>query len=194
MLPTLPKKMTTKDLFQELQGLLKNNGLERRRTGGSSGYVSYTKELKLMMATANSSPRNSKGAIWLRSKDNLKWLLFYVGTKDMEVKYTYYTNPRHGGSFDMPSHLFDTIDFLITFASTKALAAGIVSNLAEADKTSTEDFPKLKVCKIAVEEELKNAASARAFVKRFVTASPGGGDYPCLNRKNYSINFIRLTS
>ena len=88
--------MTTKDLFLELQCLLKNNGLEQRRTGGSSGYVSYTTELKLMMATPNSSPRNSKGSIWPRSKDNnLKWLLFYVGTKDMELKFTYYTNPRH---------------------------------------------------------------------------------------------------
>ena len=165
--------MKNKDIFQELQCLLKNNGLERLRTGGSSGYVSYTKELKLMMVTPNSSPRNSKFSISLRSKkDNLKWLLFYVGTKDMELKYTYYTNPRHGGSFDMPSQLFDTIDFLIIFALTKALAAGIVSNLAEADNTSTENFPKLNVCKIAVEEELKNAASGQAFVKQFVSASP----------------------
>ena len=66
------KKQNSKSLLQELQNELKNDGLERRRVGGSSGKIGFTKEMKFLMKTHNSSPRCSKGVVWLKDKSNLK--------------------------------------------------------------------------------------------------------------------------
>ena len=117
------------------------------------------------MKTHNSSPRCSKGVVWLKDKSELKWHLFYVGTKDGELKYTYYTTPRPGGSFLMPPDKFETYHFLQDFASTKALAAIIVTEL---ESTPGIPFPNLRICPIAVEEELANATASRAFLKAFI--------------------------
>ena len=55
------KKQTVQKLYNDLRKVLKNDGLERRRRGGSSGFVSYNENLKKMMKSHNVSPRNSKG-------------------------------------------------------------------------------------------------------------------------------------
>ena len=47
------------------------------------------------MKTHNSIPRCSKGAVWLKDKSDLKWHLFYLGTKDGDLKYTYYIFSNH---------------------------------------------------------------------------------------------------
>ena len=55
------KKLTVQKLFNDVRKELKNNGLERRRRGGSSGFVTYNENLKNMLKSHNVSPRNSKG-------------------------------------------------------------------------------------------------------------------------------------
>ena len=55
------KNQNSKSLLQDLQDELKNDGLEHRRVGGSSGKIGFTKEMKLLMKTHNSSPRLSFG-------------------------------------------------------------------------------------------------------------------------------------
>ena len=93
-------RYTARELLQHLQDNLPSTdgGLERMRGGGSNGKIAYTDELKYMMATPNSSPRKSKGVIYLRMKNDLKFALFYIGTKDEEstVKRTWYGNPVPG--------------------------------------------------------------------------------------------------
>ena len=54
-------KQTGSKLLLELINSLKNNGLERRRLGGSSGIVQCNHNFHLLMKTHNSSPRFSKG-------------------------------------------------------------------------------------------------------------------------------------
>ena len=117
------------------------------------------------MKTHNSSPRCSKGVVWLKDKSDLKWHLFYLGTKDGDLKYTYYTTPRPGGSFLMPPDKFETYHFLQDFASTKALAAIIVTKL---ESNPERPFPNLRICPIAVAEELANATASREFLKAFI--------------------------
>ena len=57
------KKQTVQKFYNDLRKVLKNDGLERRRRGGSSGFVSYHHNLKKMMKSHNVSPRNSKGIV-----------------------------------------------------------------------------------------------------------------------------------
>ena len=78
-------------------------------------------------------------------------------TKDGELKYTYYTAPRLGGSFLMPPDKFETYHFLQDFASTKVLAAAII--VTELESTPRRPFPNQRICPIAVEEELANATA-----------------------------------
>ena len=55
------RKQTGSKLLQGLIDSLRNNGLERRRLGGSSGTVECNHNFHLLMKTHNSSPRLSKG-------------------------------------------------------------------------------------------------------------------------------------
>ena len=57
------KKQNVQNLFNDLVYLLKNDGLERRRQGGSSGKISYSKNLMKLMSTHNCTPRKSKGML-----------------------------------------------------------------------------------------------------------------------------------
>ena len=66
------KNQNSKSFLKDLKLELKNDGMERRRVGGSSGFIGYTKEMKCLMKTHNSSPRCSKGVVWLKDKSNLK--------------------------------------------------------------------------------------------------------------------------
>ena len=146
--PSFTKKNTdgcTKTFFTTLRNELSNGGLERRRVGGSSGKITYSRDVKLLLATPNSTPRCSSGAVWLRDKSDLKWHVFYLGTKDGEQKYTYYTTPRQGGSFNMPPELYSTYPFLMDFASTKPLAANILIALQESLKHKA-NIPNVNVC------------------------------------------------
>ena len=54
------RKQTGSKVLQELINSLKNNGLERRRLGESSGIVQCNHNFHLLMKTHNSSPRFSK--------------------------------------------------------------------------------------------------------------------------------------
>ena len=55
------KKLTSQKLFDDITSLLKNDGLERRRMGGSSCFIKYSENLKVLMKSHNSSPRVAKG-------------------------------------------------------------------------------------------------------------------------------------
>ena len=76
MKPAVPHK-TSKQLLLDLEQHLKNNKLERRRSGGSSGRLCYSKELKQMMATSGSTPKRSKACCFLRGIDE-KWHLIFL--------------------------------------------------------------------------------------------------------------------
>ena len=58
------KRQTTQKLFTALSKSLKNECLERKRLGGSSGINEYSHNLKLLMKTHNTSPRKSKGIFY----------------------------------------------------------------------------------------------------------------------------------
>ena len=58
------KKQTAQKLFNDIIQCLKNNGLERKRSGGSSGYVTYSENLMQLLKTHNCTPRISKGMIY----------------------------------------------------------------------------------------------------------------------------------
>lgn len=151
------------DLQKEL-----TNKYERRRVGGSSGFMTYSEELmKGLLGVSNSSPRASKGAVWLRDKDNLKIHLLYFSTKECELKDAYYTTPRPGGSFQMTEELMEKYHFLHDFIATKPLAAAIFTEI-ESMIGNYPNLPQLKICTIAVKHELQNAEIARHFVKTFI--------------------------
>ena len=111
------KGQHSKTFLIALQKHLKNEGLERRRVGGSSGFLEYNKELKILMSTPNAAPKCSKGVVYLRSKDNLRWHVFYC-SQEGTWKYTYYTTPQPGGSFEMPPNYFEAYYFLQSQSST----------------------------------------------------------------------------
>lgn len=195
--PELKNHMSTRELLQDLQKHLKNDGLERRRMGASSGYVTYSKEFKKLMKTSNSSPRCSKGAVWLRDASNLKWNLYYIGTKDKEAscKYTYYTNPQPGGSFVMKPSMYLKYDFLLDFTGTKALAASLVKAVEAAVKDKPDTL-QLSICPIACNEELWQASTTRDFLLNFLQHSTTS--YTEFQKKQlyyhfYSANFVNFT-
>ena len=194
--PSFTKKNTdgcTKTFFTTLQNELSNGGLERRRVGGSSGKITYSRDVKLLLATPNSTPRCSSGAVWLRDKSDLKWHVFYLGTKDGEQKYTYYTTPRQGGSFNMPPELYSTYPFLMDFASTKPLAANILIALQESLKHKA-NIPNVNVCPVAVDEEIKNMKATRSFVLSFIKNHPRTFyQQKILFYRFYSANFLNYT-
>ena len=164
--PTLSnkKKQTVKKLLYDLQGLLKNNGLERRRVGGSSGFTTFSKEMKLLMSTPNSTPRCAKGTVYLKSKCNLKWHVFYLGTKDGKMKYTYYTQPQPGGSFVMAADLMKKYPFLINFASTKPIAAQICQQIE-----NISGVPIKKISTTACSSEMENMKRSKSFLASYLS-------------------------
>ena len=167
MSKTVSKKRTesARVLLQDLQEHLKNNGLERRRTGGSSGQIAYSDELLLLLQSHNSSPRCSKGTVFLRDKDNLKWHLFYLGTKNGGVKYTYYTNPVPGGSFKMHPKLLQKYECLRDFASVRPMGALVLEKIEQHIQQNRTNVPVKNVCPIAMKQELTYIDNARHFLK-----------------------------
>ena len=65
------------------------------------------------------------------SKNKLKWHVIYIGTKDGNLKYTYYTNPQPGGQFVMTKKLLHQYAFLQIFVSTKPIAALLCQKITE---------------------------------------------------------------
>ena len=126
-------------------------------------------ELLILLQSHNSSPRCSKGTVFLRDRDNLKWHLFYLGTKDGAAKYTYYTNPVPGGSFKMPSKLLQKYDCLRDFASIRPMAALVLEAVRRNIKQTKPKIPIHTVCPIAVEQELKYIEHARHFLKEVIS-------------------------
>ena len=161
LIPTLSnrKNQTKRKLFNDMFKQLKNNGIERRRVGGSCGFVSYSKELKLLIKTPNSTPRCGVGSVWIKHKSNLKWLVIYVRTRDGKLKHTYYSNPRHGGAFKMNSSLIDKYAFLSDFLSTKPIAALICTEMKFG-----KDVPIQIISPVATLNELSNLESARNYL------------------------------
>jgi hypothetical protein len=195
--PELRNNISSKELLRDLQEHLKNDGFERRRMGGSSGYVTYSMALKKLMKTPNSSPRCSKGVVWLRDASNLKWNLYYIGTKGTEAscKYTYYTNPQPGGSFVMKPSMYLKYDFLLDFTGAKALAASLVKGVEAAVK-GKPNMLQLSICPIACDEELWQARTAREFLLNFLQHSKTS--YTEFQKKQlyyqfYSANFVNFT-
>ena len=179
MKPELSNKLSARDLLRQLTVQLKNGGLERQQRGGALGFVTYCDDFFQMIATPNSTPRCSKGAIFLLDKNDLKLYVFYFGTQDCAVKNLEYATPRKGGSFVMPTNLIQQQLAHQTFLMVKPLAADIISRLN-----------RLKICPYAVQQELSFASKAPAYVNGL----PG-----FVNHCNaafyvfYSSNFIKCT-
>jgi hypothetical protein len=196
--PELKNRTSVRELLQDLQEHLKNDGLERRRLGGSSGYVTYSKEFKKLMKTSNSSPRCSKGVVWLRDANNLKWNLYYIGTKDNEAtcKYTYYTNPHQpGGSFVMKPEMYLKYELLLDFTATKAITASL-AKAVEAAVKGRQDIAQMSICPIACDEELQQASATRDFLIHFLQHSKV--TYTEFQKKQlyyqfYAANFVTFT-
>jgi hypothetical protein len=195
--PELKNGTSARELLQDLQEHLKNDGLERCRLGGSSGYVKYSNKLKKLMKTSHSSPRCSKGVIWLHDANNLKWNLYYIGTKDNEAscKYTYYTNPQPGGSFAMKPDMFLKYEFLLDFLATKAYTASLIKAVETAVKGQC-DITQVSICPIACEKELWQASATRDFLMHFLQHSTVS--YTEFQKKQlyyqfYAANYVTFT-
>ena len=201
--PNIQKDSEKKRLLQCLQTLLKNNGIERKRTGGSSGFIQYTRALKTMMATNNSTPRKSKGVVFLRQACDTAWDIFYVPTNRDEstIVRCAYSNPVPGGNFQMEDWMFDQFPFLMKFASTKPLAALILKELPAV--IQHDDVPQIVLNPKAIAEELENIRAVRALTRSFILrhnqSNPsdkivaGSAREMCEFYKIYSYNFLMFT-
>lgn len=201
--PNIRKDSEKKRLLQCLQTLLKNNGIERKRTGGSSGYINYSRALKTMMATNNSTPRKSKGVVFLRQACDTAWDMFYVPTNREEsaIVSCAYSNPVPGGNFQMEDWMFEEFPFLMKFASTKPLAALILKELPSI--VVNDDVPQLSLNPIAIREELENIHAVRELTRNFITRhnrmhptdqiAAGSAREMIEFYKIYSYNFLMFT-
>ena len=133
----IPKFSNTHEKVEFEQRLFSNllpklNGIERKRTGGSSGQFRYSKELMTLLHTTNLTPRNSKGVVWLRAKNDLGIHAFWIETKSLSlrpsVRHCFYSTPRRGGSFYMDDAILNDrrYQFLLDFVLVKPLGAIII--------------------------------------------------------------------
>lgn len=151
-----------KFLLKKIQDQLKNNGFERRRSGGSSGPVTYSKNLMQMMHTANISPRKASANIWLLKEDET-WLMFYINRSELRAVHAVkYTNPVEGGQFVMPSDLLQNEIFIQNFYLAKNYCGLILHKLQSQCLVQDETIP-VAICPQAVQLEIDNIADARAF-------------------------------
>eukprot|EP00979_Chaetoceros_neogracilis_P017415 scaffold10219_cov275-Chaetoceros_neogracile.AAC.3 len=156
--PTFDGDETARTLLKKLSINLNNDGFERRRSGGSSGFLSYNANLFEMMSTPNFAPRCAKGCVILPDQNRLAIHVYYIGTQDGVLKYVQYTTPQHGGSFVMPPGLIEEQTLLQDFFMVKPLSAMIL--LAMKDQHPR----KLQVTPKAVENELLLAEEAHRHV------------------------------
>ena len=161
MEPTVPHA-DSRQLLYALEKYLKNNKLERRRSGGSSGPLCYSSELLQMLATSNSSPKRSKACCYLRGLDE-KWHLIYINHKEGSVKLAWYTNPVRGGHFPMDGKLMKLYPVLQRFVSTKPYAALL---MLEVQKYLATQGINVSINPVAVQGELLNIDAARYHIKK----------------------------
>ena len=74
------KKWNTSKLLNDVISMLNNDGLERRRSGGSSGCITYSQNLLKLLRSHNSTPRMSKGKNKFTYKSCMKLLLILLTT------------------------------------------------------------------------------------------------------------------
>ena len=153
-------------MFDKAWDLLGTNKFECRRTGGSSGFIADN-VIRKFMHNSGSTPRNGKGAVWIKGSDT--WFVYYIGTYDGDPKSCKYTNPVPGGSFFFPTESLGDFPFLTHFISTKPISALIIVQLQK-KLYKTRDF-KVKITPHAVSEELRNIAETSAIVSAHNTKS-----------------------
>ena len=146
-----------KILYNTLTNELKNNGIERRRTGGSSGIIQYSSTLKMLMHTPGSTPRKSMGCAWMRMNNN-SFNIYYINTKIGEPKVVTYTNPVMVGNFKLPSILIGKYHFLKEFIMTKPICALIIEKISPTLKKMNLPY---KINEIAIRTELLNIKNIR---------------------------------
>ena len=96
------------------------------------------------------------------SKNKLKWHVIYIGTKDGNLKYTYYTNPQPGGQFVMTKKLLHKYTFLQMFVSTKPIAALLCQKI-----TKEPTIPVTMIAQSACSSELQHIEATRNFMIEF---------------------------
>jgi len=152
---------TPQQLKAQLESLLGNNGIERTRSGGSSGLMhDYDHILMSLMHSHNVTPRRSKGVIYLRHSNNLQLHVFYIGNSDSKPKQFRYTTPVKGGSFLMKPQLLQKHELLQNFIMTKPLSAMLVTALISRGHGNPALGKDFQINPIAVREELINAEQA----------------------------------
>ena len=151
-----------RQLFKDVWDSLSLNKFECRRSGGSSGFITDNSENVILkfMNQPGSSPRNGKGAVWIRGKDT--WYIYYMGTYDGGIKRCKYTNPVPGGSFHLGHNFLEKHPFLAKFISTKPIAAIIISTIQE--RLLKKDSFNYVITPEAVSEELRNIAETNAVI------------------------------
>ena len=112
------------------------------------------------------------GTIFVLSKQLLKWHVFYIGTSDGNIKYTYYTNPQPGGQFILDASLLDKYKCLQSFVSTKPMCALIIRQIE-----ITNDIAIDKVSHQACNTELQQINDCKSFLKQYQQTT---------NYKNYA--------
>ena len=160
----LKKGTDANGLLEALEQCLpKENGrLERRRTCGSSGRTTYSKQFMELMDTHNSCPKNARVVFRLRGT-NEKWHLIYNNTSEGETKEFEYSNPVHGGQLVMDTKLFKRYPFLVDFISTKPYAALLLKQVEAYLKDKLD--VSISICPVSVQGELENIESARFYLQ-----------------------------
>ena len=87
----------------------------------------------------------------------------YIGTRDGIAKKTYYTNPQHGGSFEMRSELLQKYSLLLLFTETKPTATTIIHMLFR--ELNGLHIPVRNVCPEACMAEMRNIELTRDFIR-----------------------------
>ena len=163
-------------LFEELWGSLKVRKYECRRSGGSSGLISDSAQNRILphIRDPGTCPRNGYGTVWIPGRST--WYVYYMSTKNGEVKTCQYTNPVPGGSFRLNSSHIKKHPFLIDFISTKPLTASIAEAIT--GRVQNLDGIDLLICPQAVRTELMNIGETRsiqaAMYNNDLSALPSG--------------------
>lgn len=124
------KSSDGRKVLKEIQKQLKNNGIERRRTGGSSGKLHHSHTLMKMMKTPNSSPRMSKGTIYLEGV-NENWYLYYINIEKRKPKRFQYSNPIPGGQILIPDKIIHDYACLKEWFLSKPLCGALLKALSD---------------------------------------------------------------
>ena len=136
---------------------------------------------------------NILGTIYIRSNTNLFWHVLYIGTKDGQLKYSYYTNPQPGGQVIINSQLIRKYQFLCTYISTKPTAALICNELC-----NDVNLPIKSISEVACKNELNYLLTTKRLMKSYLIRNKEDKDYDHNSFKSrfyefYSAKFINYT-